>query len=128
MKDLGPLYYFLGLKVLPHDLNIYLYQTKYSSDQISSTSLESNFRLNPSNESPFPDPKLYRQLVGYLVYLTFSRPVLVFSVHIVSPFMAAPQTSHFTGILNILRYIKDTMFHGLHFSSLSLKMLIGMVM
>jgi hypothetical protein len=33
--------------------------------------------------------------------------------------MAAPHSTHFSTVLRILRYLKETLFHGLHFSSLS---------
>lgn len=33
--------------------------------------------------------------------------------------MSAPRTSHFSAVLRILRYIKGTLFHGLHFSATS---------
>ncbi|GAV76232.1 hypothetical protein CFOL_v3_19707 [Cephalotus follicularis] len=31
--------------------------------------------------------------------------------------MSAPQTTHLLAVLRILRYLKGTLFHGLHFSS-----------
>ena len=31
--------------------------------------------------------------------------------------MSAPHSSHFSAVLRILRYIKGTLFHGLHFST-----------
>jgi hypothetical protein len=31
--------------------------------------------------------------------------------------MSAPQSTHYAAVLRILRYVKGTMFHGLHFSS-----------
>jgi hypothetical protein len=31
--------------------------------------------------------------------------------------MSAPQSTHYAVVLRILRYVKGTMFHGLHFSS-----------
>jgi hypothetical protein len=31
--------------------------------------------------------------------------------------MSAPQSIHYAAVLCILRYVKGTMFHGLHFSS-----------
>lgn len=33
--------------------------------------------------------------------------------------MTTPHTTHYTVVLRILRYIKDTLFHSLHYSSLS---------
>lgn len=46
-------------------------------------------------------------------------------VHIVSQFMAAPRSIHFTVVLCILRYIKGTLGHGLQFSSQSFLVLFG---
>uniref|UniRef100_A0A2N9FLQ8 Reverse transcriptase Ty1/copia-type domain-containing protein n=1 Tax=Fagus sylvatica TaxID=28930 RepID=A0A2N9FLQ8_FAGSY len=60
-----------------------------------------------------------KQLVGSLVYLTVTRPDISYAVHIVSQFMAAPRSLHYTVVLRILRYLKGTLFHGLHFSSQS---------
>jgi hypothetical protein len=46
--------------------------------------------------------------------------------------MSAPRSIHYAAVLRILRYVKGTMFHGLHFSShssleLRAYMLIGLV-
>uniref|UniRef100_A0A2N9IIQ3 CCHC-type domain-containing protein n=1 Tax=Fagus sylvatica TaxID=28930 RepID=A0A2N9IIQ3_FAGSY len=100
MKDLGHLSYFLGLEVSSDSTGYYLSQAKYASDLLSragltdtkvvSTPLEMNARLTPLDGTPLSDATLYRQLVGSLVL------------------------SH---LLHILRYIKGTMFHGLHFSA-----------
>uniref|UniRef100_A0A2N9FLT4 Integrase catalytic domain-containing protein n=1 Tax=Fagus sylvatica TaxID=28930 RepID=A0A2N9FLT4_FAGSY len=98
MKDLGPLSYFLGLEIVD-------------------TPIEYNNRLNIHDGEPLPDATLYRQLVGSLVYLTVTRPDISYAVHIVSQFMAAPRSLHYAAVLRILRYLKGTLFHGLHFSS-----------
>ena len=37
----------------------------------------------------------------------------------VSKFMDAPRSVHYVAILRILRYVKGTLFHGLHYSSRS---------
>ncbi|GAV61385.1 hypothetical protein CFOL_v3_04912 [Cephalotus follicularis] len=76
-----------------------------------------NVKLRPSDGTPLPDPTLYRQLVGSLIYLTVTRPDIAYAVHLVSQFMSAPRTTHFSAVLRILRYLKGTLFHGLHFSS-----------
>uniref|UniRef100_A0A2N9FQ07 Integrase catalytic domain-containing protein n=1 Tax=Fagus sylvatica TaxID=28930 RepID=A0A2N9FQ07_FAGSY len=91
MKDLGHLSYFLGLEVSSDSTGYYLSQAN--------------------------DATLYRQLVGSLVYLTVTRPDIAHAVHLVSQFLSAPHSTHYAAVLHILRYIKGTMFHGLHFSA-----------
>ena len=70
----------------------------------------------PTDGTPLPDPTLYRQLVGSLIYLTITRPDIAYAVHLVNQFMSAPRSTHYAAVLRILRYIKGTLFHGLHFS------------
>uniref|UniRef100_A0A2N9G644 Integrase catalytic domain-containing protein n=1 Tax=Fagus sylvatica TaxID=28930 RepID=A0A2N9G644_FAGSY len=119
-----------GIQDLKHFLDgYYLTQAKYTSDLISragitdskivDTPIEYNNRLNTHDGEPLPDATLYRQLVGSLVYLTVTRSDISYVVHIVSQFMAAPRSLHYAAVLRILRYLKGTLFHGLHFSSQS---------
>ena len=127
MKDLGPLNYFLGIEVSSSVDGYYLTQAKYTSDLISranitdskivDTPIEYNYRLNSHDGESLSDATLYRQLVGSLIYLTVTRPDISYAVHIVSQFMAAPRSPHYAAILRILRYLKGTIFDGLHFSS-----------
>uniref|UniRef100_A0A2N9J2S0 Reverse transcriptase Ty1/copia-type domain-containing protein n=1 Tax=Fagus sylvatica TaxID=28930 RepID=A0A2N9J2S0_FAGSY len=127
MKDLGHLSYFLGLEVSSDSTGYYLSQAKYASDLLShagltdtkvvSTPLEMNARLTPLDDTPLSDATLYRQLVGSLVYLTVTRPDIAHAVHLVSQFLSAPHSTHYAAVIHILRYIKGTMFHGLHFSA-----------
>ncbi|KAJ9551549.1 LOW QUALITY PROTEIN: hypothetical protein OSB04_015594 [Centaurea solstitialis] len=135
MKDLGKLHYFLGLEVLSDTSGTYLCQAKYISDllskaglsdtKVASTPLEHNLHLTPSAGTPLQDPTRYRQLVGSLVYLTVTRPDIAYAVHTVSQFMAAPRSDHYAALLRILRYLKGTMFHEMHFSSTSSLVLRG---
>jgi hypothetical protein len=127
MKDLGHLSYFLGLEVSSDSTGYYLSQAKYASDLLSragltdtkvvSTPLEMNARLTPLDGTPLRDATFYRQLVGSLVYLTVTRPDIAHAVHLVSQFLSAPHSTHYAAVLHILRYIKGTIFHGLHFSA-----------
>jgi hypothetical protein len=129
MKDLGPLSYFLGLQISSSFDGYYLTKAKYTSDLISragitnskivDTPIEYNNRLNTHDREPLPNATLYRQLVGSLVYLTVTRPDISYAVHIVSQFMATSRSLHYATVLRILRYLKGTLFHGLHFSSQS---------
>ncbi|GKV02057.1 hypothetical protein SLEP1_g14541 [Rubroshorea leprosula] len=133
MKDLGVLSYFLRLEVTSSDDGYLLSQVKYASNLVSkaklndgksvSTPLEPNVKLTPMDGSPLSDPTRYRQLVGSLVYLTTTRPDITYAVHIVSQFMAAPRSTHYVAVLRIIRYVKGTLFHGLHFFANSSPML-----
>ena len=69
--------------------------------------------------TPLDDPTLYRQLVGSLVYLIVTRPDISYAIYIISQFSSTPCSSHYTAILRIRRYIKGTLWHGLHFSTQS---------
>ena len=125
MKDLGHLSYFLGLKITSSDDGFYLTQAKYTSDLLSragltdhkivDTPIELNARLTSSSRELLPDPTLYQQLVGSLVYLTVTRPNILYAVQQVSQFMSVPRSTHYVAILRILQYLKGTLFHGLHF-------------
>ena len=127
MKDLGHLSYFLSLKVSFDSIGYYLSQAKYVSDLLSRASLtdtkvvsiplEMNARFTSLDGTPLSDATLYRQLVGSLVYLIVTRPDIAHVVHLASQFLSAPHSTHYAGVIHILRYIKGTMFHGLHFSA-----------
>ncbi|XP_028105487.1 uncharacterized protein LOC114304520 [Camellia sinensis] len=54
---------------------------------------------------------------GSLVYLTVTCPDIAYAVHLVSQYMLASQTPHYTALLHILPYLKGTMFHGRHYST-----------
>uniref|UniRef100_A0A2N9I3U8 Integrase catalytic domain-containing protein n=1 Tax=Fagus sylvatica TaxID=28930 RepID=A0A2N9I3U8_FAGSY len=120
---------FSVLRSPPSSDGYYLSQAKYASDLLSkagltdsktvSTPLELNVKLNTTDGEPLSDATLYRQLVGSLIYLTVTRPDLAYAVHLVSQFMSAPRSTHYAAVLRILRYIKGTLFHGLHFSAQS---------
>ncbi|KAI3729916.1 hypothetical protein L6452_18588 [Arctium lappa] len=56
----------------------------------------------------------YRQLVGALQYLTFTRSDISYAVQQICMHMHAPRTSHFNALKRILRNIKGTLDYGLH--------------
>ena len=129
MKDLGTLSYFLGLEVTSSSDGYYLSQAKYAYDLLSkagitdnktvSTPLEYNAKLTLLDGEPISDATRYRQLVGSLIYLTVTRPDISHAVGMVSKFMDAPRSVHYAAVLQILRYVKGTLYHGMHYSSRS---------
>ncbi|XP_028086951.1 uncharacterized protein LOC114287708 [Camellia sinensis] len=89
MKDLDTLNYFLGFEI----------------------------SHNSTDGDLLSDAIRHRQLVGSLIYLAVTRPDIAYANYLVSQYMSAPHTPHYTALLRILCYLKGTMFHGLHYSA-----------
>ena len=127
MKDLIPLNYFLGLEVSSSANCYYLTHVKYTSDLISrasitdskivDTHIEYNYRFNSHDGEPLSDGTFYRQRVESLIYLTVTRPDISYVFHVASQFMDALRSPHYAVVLMIIRYLKGTIYDGLHFSS-----------
>ncbi|KAL0310423.1 UNVERIFIED_CONTAM: Retrovirus-related Pol polyprotein from transposon TNT 1-94 [Sesamum calycinum] len=61
------------------------------------------------------DPKIYGNLVGSLIYLTDTRPDIVYPVSLVSRFMNEPSKLHFTATKRILHYLQGMRKLGINF-------------
>jgi hypothetical protein len=104
MTDMGPLHFFLRLKISQDASGIKLSWAKYArylleifhmTDCKSSlTPFIPGVRLEDGRDTPLVDITLYRQLVGSLLYLTHSRPNLSYAVGVVSRFMKEPHELH----------------------------------
>lgn len=78
--------------------------------------MNTNEKLSQDDGSENTDPTRYRRLVGSLLYLTHTRPALVYAVGIVSRFMQSPTSHHMGAVKRILHYLSGTMSHGLMYS------------
>ncbi|GJW23273.1 integrase, catalytic region, zinc finger, CCHC-type containing protein [Tanacetum coccineum] len=59
------------------------------------------------------DPTRFRGMVGSLMYLSASRPDIVFAVCMCARYQAKPTEMHLTAIKRIFRYLKGTIHMGL---------------
>jgi hypothetical protein len=75
-----------------------------------------NTRLSLHDGDPLPDPYAYRNMVGALHYLTFTRLDILFVMHQVCQYMSTPTTTHLAVAKCILRYIRGTFNHGIEFT------------
>jgi RAB protein geranylgeranyltransferase component A len=55
----------------------------------------------------------YRAMIDNLLYLTASRPDIIFSVCLCARYQANPKESHLIVLKRILRYVKSTLNFGL---------------
>jgi hypothetical protein len=57
----------------------------------------------------------YKQLVGSLLYLTATRPDMMFVTCLISRYMAKPMEIHLQAAKRALRYLKGTVNYGIHY-------------
>ncbi|GJR63130.1 hypothetical protein Tco_1505292 [Tanacetum coccineum] len=77
------------------------------------TPMSSDDKLTKDEECESVDSTKYRGMIGSLLYLTASRPDIMFSVCLCACFQEDPKTSHLEAIKRIFRYIKGTTHLGL---------------
>ncbi|GJX25010.1 putative ribonuclease H-like domain-containing protein [Tanacetum coccineum] len=90
MSSMGELSFFLGLQVQQKSDGIFISQDKYvaeilkkfdfASVKTASTPMETNKALIKDEETEDVDVHLYRSMIGSLMYLTASRPDIMFAV------------------------------------------------
>nr|GFB56313.1 hypothetical protein [Tanacetum cinerariifolium] len=116
MSAMGELNFFLGLQVLQKENGIFLSQDKYVGDILK------KFRYSDARSSNTPmdkenpwgkdgtgkdvDLHLYRSMIGSLMYLTASRPDIMFVVCACARHQVTPKECHLHAAKRIFRYLK----------------------
>ncbi|GJV90128.1 putative ribonuclease H-like domain-containing protein [Tanacetum coccineum] len=116
MSSMGELTFFLGLQVMQKDDGIFISQDKYVADilkkfdfvtvKTASTPIETNKALLKDEEAEDVDVHLYRSMIGSLMYLTASRPDIIFAICTCARFQVTPKVSHLHAVKRIFRYLK----------------------
>ncbi|GJW24270.1 putative ribonuclease H-like domain-containing protein [Tanacetum coccineum] len=116
MSSIGELSFFLGLQVKQKSDGIFISQDKYvakilkkfdfASVKTASTPMETNKPLIKDEEAENVDVHLYRSMIGSLMYLTASRPDIMFAICACARFQVTPNISHFHAVKRIFRYLK----------------------
>ena len=68
-------------------------------------------------KSPSVDPTHYCRLIGKLIFLTVTRPDIIYAVSRLSNYMAQPQTTHLDAAKHLLHYLQETMEYGILYRS-----------
>ncbi|CAM8981753.1 unnamed protein product [Rhodiola kirilowii] len=118
MSMVGELTFFLGIQVRQLENGTEISQQKYLGDVVNkygfggskhvNTPSSPNESLIKDDGSPKKDATIYRGMIGSLLYLTASRPDIMFSVCQCARFQAEPRESHVKAVKRILRYLKGT--------------------
>ncbi|GJT02801.1 putative ribonuclease H-like domain-containing protein [Tanacetum coccineum] len=75
-------------------------------NRTASTPMETNKALTKDEDGEDVDVYLYRSMIGSLMYLTSSRPDIMFSDCACSRFQVLPKVSHLNAVKRIFRYLK----------------------
>ncbi|KAI3816013.1 hypothetical protein L1987_15698 [Smallanthus sonchifolius] len=123
MSSMGELNFFLGLQVKQVPNGIFISQSKYVKSILerfkmadcsaARTPMQVHHQLSPDKEGQDNDQHQYRAMIGSLMYLTASRPDIMFAVCLCARFQAAPKVSHLQAFKRILRYLKGAPKLGL---------------
>lgn len=127
ITDLGLLRYSLGIEVKQQENGIFISQVKYVANILE--------RFNMDNNKPAPTPTvmglelskedysnnanmtLYKSMMGSLMYLTATRPDIMYTVSLVSRFMETPEETHWQVVKKILRYVNGTKQYGILYTA-----------
>ncbi|KAD4180452.1 hypothetical protein E3N88_29043 [Mikania micrantha] len=123
MSAMSDIKFFLGLQIDQSDDGIFIHQTKYIQDVLKrfsmldckpiSTPIQPNHGIEPDIKGELIDATLYRGMIGSLMYLTASRPDIVFATSICARYQSKPKVSHLIAVKRILHYLKGTPNTGL---------------
>ena len=113
----------LGIQINQCKDGVYVHQSKYTKELLKKFKLEDckemntpmhpTYTLSKEDQGSKVDQKLYRGMIGSLLYLTASIPDILFSVCLCARFQPDPRETHLTSVKRIFSYLKGTTNLGL---------------
>jgi hypothetical protein len=123
MSMMGELKYFLGFQIKELQEGTFISQTKYIQDILKKfgmknakpvkTPMGTNGHLDLDTGGKSVDQKVYRSMIGSLLYLCASRPYIMLSVCMCARFQTNPKEVHLRAMKRIMRYLVYTPKFGL---------------
>nr|GEU97497.1 hypothetical protein [Tanacetum cinerariifolium] len=123
MSMMGEMRFFLGLQVNQFSNGIFINQSKYILDTLKTFGME-NCDTVPTPMVEQAKLKLYlvgkpvdhtdyKSMIGSLMYVTSSRPDIMFATCMCARYQANPNEHHVLAVKRIFRYLKRTINLGL---------------
>ncbi|GKB34646.1 hypothetical protein Tco_0879588 [Tanacetum coccineum] len=127
---MGKMSFFLGLQISQSPRGIFLNQSKYTLEIIKKYGMETNglvdtprvekSKLDVDPQGKEVDPTRYRGMIGSLMYLTSSRPDLVFAVYMCAQYQAKPTEKHLHALLQTLIVLVAKIPEEVHLATMAL--------
>ncbi|GJQ99892.1 retrovirus-related pol polyprotein from transposon TNT 1-94 [Tanacetum coccineum] len=123
MSMMGQMSFFLGLQVSQSPRGIFINQAKYALEILKKygmdltdpvdTPMVDRLKLDEDLKGIPVDQTRFRGMVGSLMYLSASRPDLVFVVCICARYQAKPTKKNLEAIKRVFQYLRGTIHMGL---------------
>ncbi|GJQ93803.1 retrovirus-related pol polyprotein from transposon TNT 1-94 [Tanacetum coccineum] len=123
MSMIGQMSFFLGLQVSQNPRGIFINQSKFALEILKKFRMDSCDPVDTPmvdrlklDEDPLGipvDQTRFRSMVGSLMYLTASRPDLVFAICMCARYQASPTKQHLEALKRVFRYLRGTINWGL---------------
>nr|GEV66964.1 uncharacterized mitochondrial protein AtMg00810-like [Tanacetum cinerariifolium] len=120
---MGELTFFLGIQVKQKKDGIFISQNKYVAEILrkfgltegksASTPIDTEKPLLKDPDGEDVDVHTYSSMIGSLMYLTSSRPDIMFVVCVCARFQVTPKALHLHAVKRIFRYLKGKPHLGL---------------
>ncbi|GKB71295.1 retrovirus-related pol polyprotein from transposon TNT 1-94, partial [Tanacetum coccineum] len=127
MSMMGQMSFFLGLQVSQSHEGIFINQSKYAQEILIKYGMDTSDPVDTPmvdrlklDEDPLGipvDQTRFRGMVGSLMYLTASRPDLVFAMCMCARYQAKPTKKHLEAIKRVFQYLQGTINRGLFYSA-----------
>ena len=122
MSMMGELKFFLGLQIKQCNDGTFINQTKYTRDilqkfgmdgvKLNKTPIRTTTKLNKDENGKPIDEKQFRGMIRSLLYLTASRPDIMFATCLCAHFQSNLKESHLNVIKRIFKYLSGSLHLG----------------
>ena len=123
MSMMGQMSFFLGLQISQNPNGIFINQSKYANEILKKFGFDScdavdtpmieRSKLDEDDVGIPVEQTKYRSMIGSLMYLTASRPDLLFAVCMCARYQCKPTKKHLEAFKRVFRYLKGTIHMGL---------------